>query len=64
MFRPRPTVMETGGIEDMKQYEEIIENKPTPITPQTKQHKIFESPDTNPKQRQIITTPSGQYDSP
>ena len=62
MFRPAPTVVETGGIEDMKQFEELVEKKEAPVTP--KQHKIFESPDSIKHQRQIITTPSGQIDSP
>ena len=64
MFRPPPTVVEIGTEEDMKQYEEIVEKKSTPVTPPVKQRTIFESPDVIRKQRQIITTPSGSIDSP
>ena len=64
MLRPKPTVIETGGIEDMRQYEELVENKDVPITPHVKQHKIFTSPDVLVHQRQIITTPTGQPGTP
>ena len=64
MFRPSPTVIEIGTEEDMKQYEEIVEKKRTPVTPPLKHHTVFESPTINERRRQIIDTPTGSISSP
>lgn len=64
MFRPPPTIVEIGTDEDLQQFQEIVENKSTPTTPNNKQKGIFESPDVKMRQRQIISTPTGEISSP
>ena len=64
MFRPSPTVIEIGTEEDLRQYEEIVEKKSTPVTPPLKHHTVFDSPTINERRRQIIDTPTGSISSP
>ena len=46
MFRPPPTVVEIGTTEDIRQYEQLVERKSTPVTPPKTAKTVFESPDT------------------
>ncbi|EAY00501.1 hypothetical protein TVAG_317860 [Trichomonas vaginalis G3] len=64
MFRPPPTIIEIGTDEDMQQFQEYVENQSALSTPSIKQKGIFESPDVKARPRQIISTPTGQIDSP
>ena len=63
MFRPPPTVVEIGTEADIRQYEELIEKKMTPVTPPKRPKNVFQSPDMPRFQRKIISTPTGSIDS-
>lgn len=64
MFRPPPTVLETGTEEDMEQFQEIMDKRSTPVTPSFKQKGILDSPDFKPRPRQNVSTPTGSISSP